>query len=167
MKINVKNDTSIQIDNIPNEKIPSLRWLTLNGNEVPNIIDEIKKNIEYWSNIIEKDRLKFIVSCDSQRHGGKIVYVTTIVFLRKGLGGQGYFIREFYSEGILLNNKVGEKNAHKYGSDVHASWGMLEYFIETNEDGDVTTIYFPNGISMGLEGFEKILAPNCPYNQKQ
>ena len=80
---------------------------------------------------------------------------------------QGYFIREFYSEGILLNNKVGEKNAHKYGSDVHASWGMLEYFIETNEDGDVTTIYFPNGISMGLEGFEKILAPNCPYNQKQ
>ena len=62
MKINVKNDTSIQIDNIPNEKIPSLHWLTLNGNEVPNIIDEIKKNIEYWSNIIEKDRLKFIVS---------------------------------------------------------------------------------------------------------
>ena len=97
MKINVKNDTSIQIDNIPNEKIPSLHWLTLNGNEVPNIIDEIKKNIEYWSNIIEKDRLKFIVSCDSQRHGGKIVYVTTIVFLRKGLGGQGYFIREVSS----------------------------------------------------------------------
>lgn len=96
MKINKQPDTPLQINDATDEQIPSLNWLTLNGEKI-NIIEEIEKSVKYWSDFIGKERLKFIVSCDSQRHGGKVVYVTTIVFLRKGAGGQGYYIREISS----------------------------------------------------------------------
>ena len=81
MKINKQPDTPLQINDATDEQIPSLNWLTLNGEKI-NIIEEIEKSVKYWSDFIGKERLKFIVSCDSQRHGGKVVYVTTIVFLK-------------------------------------------------------------------------------------
>lgn len=97
MKISRLPDTKLQINDATDEQIPHLHWLTLNGQPVENIADEIKNNIKTWTELIGKERLKFIVSCDSQRHGGKIAYVTTVVFLRKGSGGQGYYIREISS----------------------------------------------------------------------
>ena len=64
-----------------------------------------------------------------------------------------YIITEEYEQGILLNNKTNK----------------LVYTIKMAEDnsGDVKKIVFPNGFEMKLEGFDKILAPNCPYNQKK
>ena len=64
-----------------------------------------------------------------------------------------YIITEEYEQGVLLNNKTNK----------------LVYTIKMAEDnsGDVKKIVFPNGFEMKLEGFDKILAPNCPYNQKK
>lgn len=64
-----------------------------------------------------------------------------------------YIITEEYEQGILLNNKTNK----------------LVYTIKMAEDnsGDVKKIVFPNGFEMKLKGFDKILAPNCPYNQKK
>lgn len=64
-----------------------------------------------------------------------------------------YIITEEYEQGILLNNKTNK----------------LVYTIKMAEDnsGDVKKVVFPNGFEMKLEGFDKILAPNCPYNQKK
>ena len=94
MKIRNQPDTPLQINDATNEQIPRLKWLTLNGNIVENIEDDIRNNIELWSNLIGKDRLKFIVSCDSQRHGNKVIYVTAIIFLRCGHGGNAYYLKE-------------------------------------------------------------------------
>ena len=114
MKIRNQPDTPLQINDATNEQIPKLKWLTLNGNIVEDIEDDIRNNIELWSNLIGKDRLKFIVSCDSQRHGSKVVYVTTIVFLRKGSGGQGYYIKEISSIPGYKSHDKKESKQEKY-----------------------------------------------------
>ena len=49
MKIRNQPDTPLQINDATNEQIPRLKWLTLNGNIVENIEDDIRNNIELWS----------------------------------------------------------------------------------------------------------------------
>lgn len=111
MKIRNQPDTPLQINDATNEQIPRLKWLTLNGNIVENIEDDIRNNIELWSNLIGKDRLKFIVSCDSQRHGSKVVYVTTIVFYVKVLAGKDIILKNLLV--FLVINHMIKKNLNK------------------------------------------------------
>ena len=113
MKIRNQQDTKLQINDANNEQISSLAWLTLNGERIENIVEVLKQNIEKWLKTFDKDKLKFIVSCDSQRHGGRIVYVTTIVFIRKGFGGQGYYVREFSSIPGYNECEHNTKEKHK------------------------------------------------------
>lgn len=79
--------------------------------------------------------------------------------------GESYCIKEFYQEGVVLNNKIDPKEAAKYG--VSDKSGKLEYYINVNPQGQVHEIIFPNKKQMKLQGFDPILAPNCPYNKKK
>lgn len=113
MKIRNQQDTELQINDANNEQISLLNWLTLNGEKIENIKKVIENDIEKCLKTFDKDKLKFIVSCDSQRHGGRIVYVTTVVFIRKGFGGQGYYIREFSSIPKYNECEHNTKEKHK------------------------------------------------------
>lgn len=84
---------------------------------------------------------------------------------KKAEQGERYCIKEFYQEGVVLNNKIDAEEATKYG--VSKEWGKLEYYIDVNPKGEVTGIIFPNTKLMELQGFDPILAPNCPYNKKK
>ena len=79
--------------------------------------------------------------------------------------GESYCIKEFYQEGVVLNNKIDSEEAAKYG--VSDKSGKLEYYINVNPQGQVHEIIFPNKKQMSLQGFDPILAPNCPYNKKK
>ena len=79
--------------------------------------------------------------------------------------GESYCIKEFYQEGVVLNNKIDKEEADKYG--VSKDSGKLEYYINVNTKGEVYEIIFPNKKQMKLQGFDSILAPNCPYNKKK
>ena len=79
--------------------------------------------------------------------------------------GESYCIKEFYQEGVVLNNKIDSEEAAKYG--VSDKSGKLEYYINVNTKGQVHQIIFPNKKQMSLQGFDPILAPNCPYNKKK
>ena len=79
--------------------------------------------------------------------------------------GESYCIKEFYQEGVVLNNKIDPEEAAKYG--VSEKSGKLEYYINVNPQGQVHEIIFPNKKQMSLQGFDPILAPNCPYNKKK
>lgn len=70
-------------------EIDTLEWKTLNGINIKNLRTYLESCLDKNS-----DNVKFIVSCDSQRIGKKIIYVTMIVFLTIGNGGRGFFIRE-------------------------------------------------------------------------
>lgn len=84
---------------------------------------------------------------------------------KKAEQGERYCIKEFYQEGVVLNNKIDAEEATKYG--VSKEWGKLEYYIDVNPKGEVIGITFPNTKLMELQGFDPILAPNCPYNKKK
>ena len=72
--------------------------------------------------------------------------------------GESYCIKEFYQQGVVLNNKIDAEEAKKYGAPEDG--GKLEYYINVNTKGQVYQIIFPNQKQMGLEGFDPILAPN-------
>ena len=79
--------------------------------------------------------------------------------------GESYCIKEFYQQGVVLNNKIDEEERIKYGAPKDG--GKLEYYINVNTKGEVYEIIFPNKKQMTLQGFDPILAPNCPYNKKK
>ena len=79
--------------------------------------------------------------------------------------GESYCIKEFYQDGVVLNNRIDKEEAAKYG--VSDKSGKLEYYINVNSKGEVDEIIFPNKKQMSLQGFDPILAPNCPYNKKK
>ena len=79
--------------------------------------------------------------------------------------GESYCIKEFYQQGVVLNNKIDAEEAKKYGAPEDG--GKLEYYINVNPQGQVYEIIFPNKKQMSLQGFDPILAPNCPYNKKK
>ena len=77
-----------------------------------------------------------------------------------------YSIKEFYQQGVILNSKLDEGDKEKYGL-TDENFGKLEYCIKTDAEGQVYEIIFPNTKRMELQGFDPILAPNCPYNKKK
>ena len=79
--------------------------------------------------------------------------------------GESYCIKEFYQQGVVLNNKIDDEEATKYGAP--EGGGKLEYYINVDTKGQVYEIIFPNKKQMKLQGFDPILAPNCPYNKKK
>lgn len=79
--------------------IGKLCWKTLNDEFIYDLSERLNNDISKFLTF-DKNKLKFIVACDSQRHKNKITYVTTIVFLRVGNGGNAYCLKEH----VILNN---------------------------------------------------------------
>ena len=63
---------------------------------ITNLEETLTNDIEKYLKIEDKNNFKFIVACDSQRHDAKITYVTSIIFLRLGHGGNGYCLKEHF-----------------------------------------------------------------------
>ncbi len=118
LKINKEPNTKLPINDANNDEIPKLNWMNLNGDKVENILVDINNQIDKWSKIYDKSKFEFIVSCDSQRHGNKIIYVTTIVFLRIGSGGSAYYLKEY--ETIPYSTDKPDKNSAKQRDKVQA-----------------------------------------------
>lgn len=88
-------DSTKAIENISDNDISTLNWKTLTGEDISDLSNKIEQDIlKYQNEGYNKSDFKFIVSCDSQRHGNKVTYVTAIIFLRSGHGGNAYYLKE-------------------------------------------------------------------------
>ena len=88
-------DSTKAIENLSDNDISTLNWKTLTGEDISNVCERIKSDIKKYQIMgYNKSDFKFIVSCDSQRHGNKVIYVTAIIFLRCGHGGNAYYLKE-------------------------------------------------------------------------
>ena len=72
----------------------NLKWNRLDKGSIDNIFLQLTKDITKAKLIRENDDIKFYVGTDSQRHKGKIVFVTAIVMYMEKHGGAVYYVKE-------------------------------------------------------------------------
>ncbi len=111
--INIE-DNPQYIEN-PLTDISTLNWKTLNDVSIINLKETLINDIQkYINNGLDKSTFKFIVASDSQRHDAKITYVTSIIFLRLGHGGNAYCLKEHYlSEDLTIKNLTRSERLSK------------------------------------------------------
>jgi predicted RNase H-related nuclease YkuK (DUF458 family) len=82
------------IESVEYDTIDTLNWHSLSGNKIENLRNNIEEKLNNTDVFCDSSKFKFIVSCDSQRVGKRVNYVTTIVFLKVGYGGIVYYLKE-------------------------------------------------------------------------
>ena len=82
-------------------------WLNFSNKPILNLFTSIKDCINtYLENGASLNNIKCITACDSQRRGTDVTYVTTIVLINEGKGGNVFYIKEYenYSHILTFEN---------------------------------------------------------------
>ena len=70
------------------------KWIRLDKDEIPDIFEQLKLDIENAKIMRADDEIKFYVGTDSQRKKKYITYVTAIVMYTEKKGGAVYYTKE-------------------------------------------------------------------------
>lgn len=164
-----------------------LSWKTFEDKTIVNLEDQINNDIQYYLNQnISKNILKFIVASDSQRRGSTIKYVTTIIFLRVGMGGNAYYVREYVDIPQLHNRLSKQQRSDLIKSIVRdriwtecmksvacAKWVdkiLAKYQLKVEEihsDINFSKKYLSNQLLSAVNGYiaaqqyKSVVKPNC------
>lgn len=69
-------------------------WKMLCGTAIDDISITLINHIQALIEKYDKKNIKLITACDSQRRGSKITYVTVIIVLNTGFGGNAFYLKE-------------------------------------------------------------------------
>lgn len=80
------------------------------GTPIEDMSITLETHIESLLTKTEKKNIKLITACDSQRRGAKITYVTVIIVLNIGFGGNAFYLKEIEDCSDYLYKNTKDRN---------------------------------------------------------